>query len=119
MVACLASEVVAQKQAPDGVLDSATHLHHVLHDFLDGRILNGHVDGADGAHEIEAGNDVPGILDELIEVGQVVDRVVLAQVDGKVAQGIEDGHVELIVLLGAEAARPQLRNERGTARLQR
>jgi hypothetical protein len=82
MVACLTSKIVTQKQAPDGVLNSATHLHHVLHDFLYRRILNGHVDGADGAHEIQTGNDVPGVLDELIQVGKVVDRVVLAQIDG-------------------------------------
>jgi len=107
-VARLASEVVAQKKAANGVLDSATHLHHVLHDLLDGRVLDSHVHGADGAHEVQAGDDVAGILDELVEVGEVVYGVVLAEVDGKVAQGIEDGHVELVVLLGAEAARPQL-----------
>tara|TARA_R110002003_G_scaffold127_12_gene12000 strand:+ start:7056 stop:7178 length:123 start_codon:yes stop_codon:yes gene_type:complete len=40
----------------------------------------------------------------------MVYRVVLAEVDGKVAEGIEDGHVELVVLLGTEAASPQLGN---------
>jgi hypothetical protein len=64
------------------VLYSATHLHHVLHDFLNGRILNRHVDGADGAHEVQAGNDIAGILDELVQVGQMVYRVVLTEVDG-------------------------------------
>jgi hypothetical protein len=117
VVTRLAGEIVAQKQTADGVLDSATHLHHVLHDLLDGRILNGHVDGADGAHEVQARNDIPGILDELVQVGEVVYGVVLAEVDGQMAQGIEDGHVELIVLLGAEAACAQFRDEGRTVRL--
>lgn len=98
-------------------MDSATHLHHVLHDLLDGRILNGHVDGTDRDHEIEARYDVSGILDELVQVSKVVDGVVLAEVDGQVAEGIEDGHVELVVLLGAETAGPELRDQRRAARL--
>jgi len=110
-VACLASEVVSQKQAADGMLNPATHLHHVLHDFLDWRILNGHIDGAHGDHEVQARNNVAGILDELVKVGEVVHRVVFPQVDGQMAQGIENGHVELIVLFGAEAASAQFRNE--------
>ena len=110
-VASLAGQIVAQEEAADGVLDAATHLHHVLHDLLDGRILNGHVDGADGDHEVQARDDVAGILDEFVEVGEVVDGVVLAQVDGEMAQGIEDGHVQLVVLLGAEAAGAQFGHE--------
>jgi hypothetical protein len=112
VVTRLAGQIVAQEQAADGVLDAATHLHHVLHDLLDGRILNGHVDGADGAHEVQAGDDIAGILDELVQVGKVVDGVVLAQVHGEMAQGVEDGHVQLVVLLGAEAAGAELRDER-------
>jgi len=112
-VACLAGKIVPQKQAADRVLHAATHLHHVLHDLLHRRILNGHVDGADSAHEVQAGNDIPGILDQLVQVGEVVDGVILAKVDGEVPQGIKDGHIELVVLLGAEAAGPQLRNECG------
>jgi hypothetical protein len=117
-VPCLAGQIVAQEQATDGVLHSATHLHHVFHDLLDRRVLNGHVHSADGAHEVQAGNDIPGILDELVQVGEVVHGVVLTEVDGKVAQGIEDGHVELVVLLRAEAACPQLRNKRRAAQLE-
>lgn len=37
--------------------------------------------------------------------------MVVAQVDGEIAQGIEDGHVQLIVLLGAEAAGAQFGDE--------
>lgn len=110
-VARLASEIVAQEEAANRVLHSATHLHHVLHNFLDGRILNCHVDGANSDHEVQAGNDISGILDELVEVGEVVYGVVLAEVDGKMAEGIEYGHVELIILFRAKAAGPQFRNE--------
>lgn len=88
-------------------MDSATHLHHVLHNLLDGRILNSHVDGPDGDHEVQAGDDISGILDEFVEIGEVIYGVVLAEVDGEMAQGIEDGHVELVVLLRAEAAGPK------------
>jgi len=110
-VASLAGQIVAQEEAADGVLDAATHLHHVFHNLFDGGILNGHVDGADGDHEVQARDDVAGILDEFVEVGEVVDGVVLAQVDGEMAQGIEDGHVQLVVLLGAEAAGAQFGHE--------
>jgi hypothetical protein len=115
-VACLTREVVSQEKAANGVLHSATHLHHVLHNLLDRRILDRHVDGADRDHKVQAGDDVPGILNELVEVGEVVDGVVLAEVDGEMAERIEDGHVQLVVLLGAEAASPQLRNESRAAR---
>jgi hypothetical protein len=40
--------------------------------------------------------------------------VVFAEVDGEVTQGIEDGHVELVVLLGAETARSELGDKRRT-----
>lgn len=112
VVACLAGEVVTQEQATDGVLNSATHFHHVLHDLLHRGVLNGHVDGADGDHEVQARDDVAGILDELVQVSQVVHGVVLAQVDGQMAQGVEDGHIQLVVLFGAEAAGAQFRDER-------
>jgi hypothetical protein len=111
-VAGLTGKVVPQKQTTNRVLDSATHLHHVLHDLLDRRILNGHVDSADSDHEVQAGNDISGILDELVEVSEVVYGVILAEVDGEMAEGIEDGHVQLVVLLRAEAASPQFGNER-------
>lgn len=113
MVTGLASEVVAQEQAADGVLDAAAHLHHVLHDLLDGGVLDGHVDGADGDHEVQARDDVAGILDKLVQVGEVVYGVVFAEVDGEVAQSVEDGHVKLVVLLGAQAGGSQLGDEGG------
>jgi hypothetical protein len=66
VVARLAGKIVPQEQAANGMLDSATHLHHILHNLLDWRIFNGHVHGADGAHEIQARNDISGILHELV-----------------------------------------------------
>lgn len=83
------------------MLDAAAHLHHVLHDFLDGCILNGHVDGPNGDHEVQTGDYVAGILHKLVEVGQMVYGVIVAEVYGEIAQRIEDGHVQLVVLLGA------------------
>lgn len=43
--------------------------------------------------------------------------MVLAKVDGEVPQGIEDGHVELVVLFGAEAACSKLRYKGGAKEL--
>jgi len=71
----LTAEVVAEEETTDRVLDTSAHLHHVLHNLFDGSILNTHVDGSDGNHEVQAGDDVAGILDELVEVGKVVGRV--------------------------------------------
>jgi hypothetical protein len=91
------------------VLHATTHLHHVLHNLLDRRIFNCHIDSTDRGHKIEARNDVACILDELVQVGEVVHGVVVTEVDGEMAEGIEDCHVELVVLLGPQTACPQLR----------
>jgi hypothetical protein len=39
-----------------------------------------------------------GILNELVKVREMVDRVVFAEIDRQVSQSVEYGHVELIVL---------------------
>jgi hypothetical protein len=90
------------------MLYPTTHLHHILHDLFDRRILNCHVDGADGGHKIEARDDVSCILDELVQIGEVVYGVVVTEVDGEMAEGIKDGHVQLIILFGPKTAGPQL-----------
>ena len=72
VIARHAREVVAQKEATRRVLHAATHLHHVLHDLLDRRIGHGHVDAADGDHEVEARHDVAAVLHELVQVREVV-----------------------------------------------
>lgn len=117
MVARLPGEIVSQEQAANGVLYAAAHLHHVLHDLLDGRILNGHVHGADSNHEVEAGDNIAGILHKLVQVGEVVHGVVFAEIDGEMAERIEDGHVQFVVLLGSEAACPKLGNQCGAVSL--
>jgi hypothetical protein len=111
IVARLSEQVVAEEQATDGVLDTTAHVHHVLHQLLNWCALDGHVSGAHCDHQVEAGNDIAGILDELVQVGEVVHGVVLLEVDREITEGIEDGHVELVVLLRAEAACPELRDE--------
>jgi hypothetical protein len=103
IVSGLTAEVVAEEETTDRVLNTSAHLHHVLHNLFDGSILNAHVDGSDGDHEVQTRDNVAGILNKLVEVGEVVGRMGFAQVDGKMAQGIEDGHVQLVVLFGAEA----------------
>jgi hypothetical protein len=72
----LTGKIVSQEQATNRVLDTSAHLHHVLHNFLDRRIFNRHVDSTHGDHKVQAGDDVARILDELVKVGEVVDRVV-------------------------------------------
>jgi hypothetical protein len=45
----------------------------------------------------------------------VVDGVVFSEVDRQVAHGIEDGHIEFIVLLGTQTGCPEFGNEGRTA----
>lgn len=68
----LTTEVMPEKEAAYGVEDASAHFHHVLHDFLYGCVWDGHVDRADGDHEVETGDDVPGVLDEFVEICEVV-----------------------------------------------
>jgi hypothetical protein len=91
----LAGEVVAEEQPADGVEHAARHLHHVLHDLLDGRVRLRHVHGADGDHEVQAREDVPRVLHELVQVREVVlaGLVRLAEVVGQVPERVKHGHV--------------------------
>lgn len=52
------AQIMPQEQPTRRMLYSSRHLHHILHDLLDGRIGDRHIDGADGDHEVETGNDV-------------------------------------------------------------
>lgn len=111
VVASLPTQIVPQEQAANRMLNSTTHFHHVFHNLLDRGIFDGHIDRSDGDHEVEARDDVSSILDEFVKVGEVVDRVGVAQVVGEVSQGVKDGHVEFIVLFGAEGGCSQLGNQ--------
>ncbi len=75
--------------------DSSGHFHHILHDFLDWSIGNGHVHGTDGNHEVKTGNDVASVLDQLVKVGEVVTSlcVSIVQIVGEMSQSIEYGHI--------------------------
>lgn len=84
------------------MLDAPAHLHHVLHDFLDWRILDRHVHGADSDHQVKAGNNIASILNKFVQVCQVIDGMGLLQVNGQVPQCVEDGHVKLVILLRTE-----------------
>lgn len=44
VIPCLTTEIMSEEQAADGVQDAPAHFHHVLHDFPDGCVGNGHVD---------------------------------------------------------------------------
>lgn len=46
------AQVVSKEQAACRVLHAASHLHHVLHDLLDRRLGDGHVNGPNGHHEV-------------------------------------------------------------------
>ena len=110
-------EVVAQKEAARRVLDAAAHFRHVLHDLPDGRVGDGHVHAADGDHEVEARHNVAAVLHELVEVGKVVlaTGMRIVQVDREVAQCIQHGHVQLVVVLRREAGGAQLVEHRRRA----
>ena len=72
VVSSLAGEVVPEKKTAYWIEYASAHFHHVLHDFPDWGVGDGHVYGADGDHEVETGDDVAGVLDELIEICEVV-----------------------------------------------
>ena len=71
----LTTEIMSEEQTAYGVEHAPAHLHHVLHDFLYRCFGDGHVDGADGDHEVETRDDIPGILNELVEVSEMVSRL--------------------------------------------
>jgi hypothetical protein len=99
------------------MLNTSAHVHHVLHELLNGRIFNGHVGGSHCNHKIQSWDDVACILDELVKVGQVVDRVVFAKMNRQVSQGVEHRHVQLVVLLGSKTACAKLRNQSRATRV--
>ena len=72
VVARLATEVVSKEQTANRMKYTARHLHHVLHNFADGGLWDRHIHGADGDHEVQPGDDVPRILHELVQVGEVM-----------------------------------------------
>ena len=72
MIPRLTAEIVAEEEPPDRMQHAARHFQHVLHDFLDWRVRDGHVHGSNGDHEVQSGDDVAGILYKFIEVGEVV-----------------------------------------------
>ena len=41
----------------------------------------------------------------------MIHGVIFAEINGKVAEGIEDGHIQFIVLFWAQIACPKLRNK--------
>ena len=110
-------EVVAQKEAARRVLYAAAHFRHVLHNLPDGRVGHGHVHAADGDHEVEARHNMAAVLHELVEVGEVVlsTGMRIVQVDREVAQCIQHGHVQLVVVLRREARGAQLAEHRRRA----
>lgn len=77
------------------MLDSACHLHHIAHDLLYRGIGHFHVDASNGDHEVETGDDVSCVLNQLVEIGQVVSPALmgLLEVSGDVAKGVKDGHI--------------------------
>src|SRR2546421_11522881 len=101
MVSSLPTQVIPEEETSNRVLNTARHFHHVLHNFLHWGILNSHVDSADGDHKIEPWDDVACVLDELVKVCKVINRMGVAEIDRKVAERIEDSHVQFVVLLGA------------------
>ena len=72
VVSCLPTEIMAEEEPSDGMQHPARHLHHVLHDLLDGGVGDRHVHGADCDHEVESGDDVASILYKLVQIGEVV-----------------------------------------------
>jgi hypothetical protein len=68
LVLGLLAEVVPQEQAPHGVLDALAHLHQVEQDVLGGRFLAADEHSAHGDEEVQAGEDVAGLLHHLVQL---------------------------------------------------
>lgn len=77
------------------VLHAPRHFHHVLHDLFDWCTWDRHVNGPNGNHEIEPGDNVPCVLDELVEVREMMAilRVRLIEIISKMPQRIKNSHV--------------------------
>ena len=95
MVPCLPAEIVPEEKPPDRIEHTTGHFQHILHHFLHLGVGDRHVHGTDGDHEVETGDDVSGILDELVQFWQVMSAgcVSFIKVVGQVSERIENGHI--------------------------
>lgn len=111
MVSRLTRQVVSEEQSTNWVLDASAHFHHVLHDLFDGTLVYRHVDSTHSDHEVQAGNNISGILNKLVEVRKVVDGMVLLEVNREVSQRIKNGHVQFVILFRSETRGSQFGNK--------
>lgn len=95
VVPCLTTEVMSEEQPTYGVEHAPAHLHHILHDLLDGCVGNGHVYGTDGDHEVEARDDISGVLHELVQIREMVPGlgVCVVEIVGEMTEGVKNRHV--------------------------
>ena len=109
------AQVRAEEQAVDGLLHAFGHLHEILQDVLRRALLGLDVHASHGDEQVQAREDVPGVLHELVhlEVTLPVPGPV-AEEHLQVAQLAPHLHVELVVLLRAQGDRAKLAEHQRT-----
>jgi hypothetical protein len=96
---------MSKKEPSSGMLNAPRHFHHILHNLLHRSSWYGHVDSANGNHEIESGHDIACILNKFVQIRKVVAilRMRLIKIVGKVAERVKNSHVYRRVNLSKSA----------------
>lgn len=101
-------QIVAEEKTPERMLDAPAHLHQIPEDVPPRVLVGLDVDQAHGDEEIHPGHDVPGVLDQLVEVGHLPSLFKLIQeIRLQMAQLVADAHVQLVVTLRREQGRAE------------
>mmetsp|Transcript_36300 Transcript_36300/g.95713 ORF Transcript_36300/g.95713 Transcript_36300/m.95713 type:complete len:256 (+) Transcript_36300:384-1151(+) len=107
-------QVVAQEQPAHRMLHPAAHLDEIGEDVFGRGLLGHNVDGADGQQEVEAGENVAGVLDELVQLEHAATTLVLRRdVALHVPQLVRRVDVQRVVRLRAKRRRAELAKHRG------
>mmetsp|Transcript_36906 Transcript_36906/g.83210 ORF Transcript_36906/g.83210 Transcript_36906/m.83210 type:complete len:268 (+) Transcript_36906:1411-2214(+) len=94
-------EVVPQEQPAHRMLDAPTHLHEVLENVPRRRLLGSDVNAANSDQEEQSRDDVPGVLDELVQLHHPPSSLPLLQeVLFQVSHLVCNHDVELVEVLG-------------------
>lgn len=108
MVPRLPRKIMPQEKTSSRMLHTSRHLHHILHDLLNRRIRDTHIDRANGDHKIKTRDDVSSVLDEFVEISEVVlpGSMRIIKIVRDMAEGVEYRHIYFEVV--STAPRPEM-----------